>query len=383
MGRMQLFTENTITTVLPFLAEPSHRVAARVARLWTIVFGANVIGAFLAAAFYLIPDVLSADLLGAMIHVSEHAVSLDPMTAFLRGIPAGVLIAALVWMLPRGGSSKLALIVLFTWLIAASDLTHVVAGSVEVALLIIGGNLSVPAGFGGFILPVLLGNILGGTAIFTALAWGQVHQEAILHLHLPDTPARFVFENFGYCLGFVVVIMGRMQLFTENTITTVLPFLAEPSHRVAARVARLWTIVFGANVIGAFLAAAFYLIPDVLSADLLGAMIHVSEHAVSLDPMTAFLRGIPAGVLIAALVWMLPRGGSSKLALIVLFTWLIAASDLTHVVAGSVEVALLIIGGNLSVPAGFGGFILPVLLGNILGGTAIFTALAWGQVHQE
>ncbi|MCR9085776.1 MAG: formate/nitrite transporter family protein [Rhodobacteraceae bacterium] len=207
--------------------------------------------------------------------------------------------------------------------------------------------------------------------------------EAILHLHLPDTPARFVFENFGYCLGFVVVIMGRMQLFTENTITTVLPFLAEPSHRVAARVARLWTIVFGANVIGAFLAAAFYLIPDVLSADLLGAMIHVSEHAVSLDPMTAFLRGIPAGVLIAALVWMLPRGGSSKLALIVLFTWLIAASDLTHVVAGSVEVALLIIGGILSVPAGFGGFILPVLLGNILGGTAIFTALAWGQVHQE
>lgn len=207
--------------------------------------------------------------------------------------------------------------------------------------------------------------------------------EGILHLHLPDTPGRFVFENFGYCLGFVVVIMGRMQLFTENTITTVLPLLAEPTRPVLARVMRLWAVVFVANVIGACLAAAFYLIPDVVSDDLLTSMMSVSNHAVSVDPTTAFLRGIPAGVLIAALVWMLPRGGSSKLALIVIFTWLIAAADLTHVVAGSVEVALLVLSGDLAAADGVTEFVLPVLAGNILGGTAIFTALAWGQVKLE
>ena len=48
--------------------------------------------------------------------------------------------------------------------------------------------------------------------------------EAILRTHLPDTPSRYVFENFGYSFGFLLVILGRLQLFTENTITTVFPF---------------------------------------------------------------------------------------------------------------------------------------------------------------
>lgn len=207
--------------------------------------------------------------------------------------------------------------------------------------------------------------------------------EAILHLHLPNIPGRFVLENFGYCLGFVLVIMGRMQLFTENTITTVLPLLADPCANTIGQVARLWAIVFGANLVGASIAAAFYLVPGVLSGELRGSIMAVSAHAVSFDPVTAFWRGIPSGILIAALVWMLPRGGSDKLALIIIFTWLIAAGDFTHVVAGSVEVALMIFDGGLSVIDGVAGFILPVLLGNVLGGTAIFSALAWGQVQAE
>ena len=47
--------------------------------------------------------------------------------------------------------------------------------------------------------------------------------EAVFRTYLPDTAHRFLIENLGYSLGFLAVIMGRMQLFTENTITTVLP----------------------------------------------------------------------------------------------------------------------------------------------------------------
>ncbi|MGB0904648.1 MAG: formate/nitrite transporter family protein, partial [Mangrovicoccus sp.] len=135
--------------------------------------------------------------------------------------------------------------------------------------------------------------------------------ESILHHHLPDTPSRVLVENFGYCLGFIVVILGRMQLFTENTITTVLPALAERSWRCLGCVARLWALVFGANLLGATLAAGFLQIPGVLTAGVLEAVRSVSQHAVALDPLTGFLRAIPSGIIIAALVWMIPRGQAS------------------------------------------------------------------------
>nr|WP_315899399.1 formate/nitrite transporter family protein [Leisingera aquaemixtae] len=95
----------------------------------------------------------------------------------MRGIPAGVLIAALVWMLPRANGSELALIVLFTWLIALGDFTHIIAGSVEMAFLMVQGELGLfPAVFR-FFLPVLLGNVIGGTAVFTLLTWAQIRPE--------------------------------------------------------------------------------------------------------------------------------------------------------------------------------------------------------------
>jgi formate-nitrite transporter family protein len=73
--------------------------------------------------------------------------------------------------------------------------------------------------------------------------------EAILRTHLPDTPSRYLIENMGYTLGFLLVILGRMQLFTENTITTVLPVMVEPSAAMFGRLARLWGIVLAANVV--------------------------------------------------------------------------------------------------------------------------------------
>jgi len=61
----------------------------------------------------------------------------------------------------------------------------------------------------------------------------------------------------GYALGFLLVIIGRMQLFTENTITTVLPLAADPRLAMFGKVARLWMSVLAANVVGAAFAAVF------------------------------------------------------------------------------------------------------------------------------
>ncbi|MCK0149499.1 formate/nitrite transporter family protein [Marivita sp. S6314] len=207
--------------------------------------------------------------------------------------------------------------------------------------------------------------------------------EAVLRAYLPDADWRYIVENAGYTFGFLLVILGRMQLFTENTITTVVPVMIHPTRSAFGRTARLWGIVLIANVIGAFAVAAFFAYGPVLADDVRSAFTDLSYHATGMPAMEGFLRGIPAGVLIAALVWMLPGSEHNQVAIIVLFTWLIALGDFTHIVAGSVEMAFLAVQGLISAPQALFGFFLPVLLGNVVGGTVIFTVLAWAQIKPE
>ena len=207
--------------------------------------------------------------------------------------------------------------------------------------------------------------------------------EALLRARLPDAEWRYVFENMGYTFGFLLVILGRMQLFTENTITTVAPALVERSRSCFQRTTQLWGIVLAANVIGAFLVATFFVYAPVLADDVAMAFQELSKHATGMSAGEGFMRGIPAGVLIAALVWMLPTAKGNEIGLIFLFTWLIALGDFTHIVAGSVEMAVLVWMGDITAATAIGGFFLPVLAGNIIGGTAIFALMAWGQVRDE
>ena len=66
---------------------------------------------------------------------------------------------------------------MFTWLIAAGDFTHVIAGSNEIFTLVLSGEMNIFTALNYHIFPVLLGNILGGTGLFAMLAYGQVHEE--------------------------------------------------------------------------------------------------------------------------------------------------------------------------------------------------------------
>ncbi|WP_299141284.1 formate/nitrite transporter family protein [uncultured Tateyamaria sp.] len=207
--------------------------------------------------------------------------------------------------------------------------------------------------------------------------------EALLRARLPDAEWRYIIENMGYTFGFLLVILGRMQLFTENTITTVAPVLVQRSRACLIRTVELWTIVIAANVIGAFVVATFLAYAPVLAEDVADAFQQLSAHATSMAPGEGFMRGIPAGVLIAALVWMLPSAKGSEVALIFLFTWLIALGDFTHIVAGSVEMAYLLVQGDLGLASALFGFFIPVLAGNVVGGTVIFTVLVWAQIMPE
>jgi formate/nitrite transporter FocA (FNT family) len=95
----------------------------------------------------------------------------------LRGITSGFLIAAMVWMLPSAEAAKIPVITLMTWLIAVGGFTHIVAGSMEAWMLVLGGDWQWWQMLGQFFVPVLIGNMIGGTALFALISYAQVMEE--------------------------------------------------------------------------------------------------------------------------------------------------------------------------------------------------------------
>ncbi|SFI40099.1 formate/nitrite transporter family protein [Albimonas pacifica] len=212
----------------------------------------------------------------------------------------------------------------------------------------------------------------------------SVLAEGALHSLLPDQPWRPLVAAFGYSIGFLVVVQARMQLFTENTITPILPVFLNPGWTVLGRLLRLWAVVLAANLAGCAVAAGVMSLPEVVSAEIAQGVHEIATGYAELTAAEQFLRGIPAGFMIAAMVWILPRqDGAGEILVIVLLTWTIAATEMSHVVAGSTKLFLLAFAGELELGAALLDDTAPALAGNVLGGTGIFSALAYAQVRER
>lgn len=207
--------------------------------------------------------------------------------------------------------------------------------------------------------------------------------QALLQMHLPNTTWRPLVSSLGYSVGFLMVVLARQQLFTENTITVVLPVMAEPTRKNLVGLGRMWIIVFLANMVGALFAALFCTFTPVIAPEVRDAMLSISQAMMDHPWPEMFFRGIASGFLIAAMVWLIPSANGSQFLVIVLMTYLIALGDFTHIVAGSVEAFLLVVNGHQSVWSVLSGFTVPVLLGNIVGGTALFALLSYAQIMKE
>lgn len=207
--------------------------------------------------------------------------------------------------------------------------------------------------------------------------------QAILQQHLPEADWKPLVVGFGYAFGFLIVILGRQQLFTESTITAILPVVSDLRLEMVVRMLRMWGIVLAANMTGTLFAALFCTLTPVIAPDYFSQMLDLGRHVMELTFAESFFRGISAGFLIAALVWIRPAAEGSQVLLITVMTYLIAITGSAHIVAGSMEAFLLVVTGEISILAMVGEFFVPVLAGNIIGGTALFGLLAYAQVVKE
>lgn len=206
--------------------------------------------------------------------------------------------------------------------------------------------------------------------------------EGLLRSHLPDAEWRPLVSKLGYTVGFLIIVLGRHQLFTENTLTAVLPLLQRKDSATLARVLRLWAVVLTANMAGAFIFAFTISQTEIFEPNVRGAFAEIGREALKSWWALTLLKGIFAGWLIAMMVWMLPASESARFFVIIAMTYLVALGGFAHIIAGAVEVFYAVLTGA----AQWGDYFrwaLPTLAGNIIGGTTLVAALGHAQVAGE
>lgn len=207
--------------------------------------------------------------------------------------------------------------------------------------------------------------------------------EALLQSALPDAPWRPLVSKLGYSIGFMIVILGRQQLFTENTLTPVIHVLRERTRAVLWDALRLWVVVLGANVFGTMIFGIGLYFADVFDAAQTDALKSLAEYMVAAGFRHTFLSAIFAGWLIALMVWLLPAAETARVAVIIIITYLVGLGGFSHIIAGSAVVFYGLAAGIATPTAGFFGFFVPTLIGNIIGGVAFVAALNYAQVSPD
>jgi formate/nitrite transporter FocA (FNT family) len=204
--------------------------------------------------------------------------------------------------------------------------------------------------------------------------------EGLLRAHLPEANWTPLVSKFGYTAGFLIVILGRQQLFTEQTLTVILPLLSRNRPEgTFGNVTRLWVVVLLANLAGAAAIGAATALTPAFPPEIHRAFSAIANDAMSLDFTTALVRGVYAGFLIAVMVWLLPGSGAGRLWIVVLLSYLVGLGSFTHIIAGSAECFYAIVRGEHGIAEYAVRYFTPTLIGNAVGGVMLVAALAHAQ----
>jgi formate/nitrite transporter FocA (FNT family) len=189
----------------------------------------------------------------------------------------------------------------------------------------------------------------------------------------------------GYPIGFALVIIGRNQLFTENTLEPVIPVLEHWDRATLGKMFRLWGIVLFGNLLGALIFAWLLARTPMLGTGLRGHLLTMGREAMMSTFGLTFYRAIFAGWLIALTAWLVAATSmtGAQIVLIWLTTAPISAFAFRHSIAGSVEAFFTAASGSVGWGATIGEFVVPAVLGNIVGGVLFVALINHGQVAAE
>jgi formate/nitrite transporter FocA (FNT family) len=192
-------------------------------------------------------------------------------------------------------------------------------------------------------------------------------------------PSGFVIASLLYPLGFIAVIVGRAQLFTENTLFPVALVLARRRH--LRNTARLWGVVLATNVVGALAFATLMVSTSALEPTIRTALEHLGTLAAQGSWAHLFWAGVAGGWIIALVAWIVSasRFTIAQIIAIWLLTFVVGAAHLAHSIAGSAEILAAVLAGKVTVGTYFY-WLTAAVLGNAVGGVVMVALLNYGQV---
>lgn len=200
---------------------------------------------------------------------------------------------------------------------------------------------------------------------------------------LPEASWSKLVTGFGYTLGFLIVVLGRQQLFTESTLTAVLPLLTRRNGKTLWQTSRLWMIVLVFNIIGTFVFAWLISRDGLFDDEIVKALHTLAAEAIKDSFVPMMIKSILAGWLIALMVWLIPGAGQARLWLIVIITYVVAIAHFSHIIAGSVESAYNVFDGHITFGEYFTRFMFPTLIGNCIGGVSLVAIFNHAPVREE
>jgi len=206
---------------------------------------------------------------------------------------------------------------------------------------------------------------------------------ALIQSALPDAPWRPLVDSLGYAIGFVIVVLGRQQLFTESTLSAVLPLLVRRDAATFFALMRFWAVVLVANVLGTLVFAAMLSLPGLFTGAQARALADIAAASVSEPFWPTLVKAIFAGWLIALMIWLLPGAKSARLLVILLLTYVVALGRFSHIIAGSVEGFYAVFVGRAEWDGYVTGFFLPTIIGNTIGGVALVAILNHAPLAPE
>jgi len=224
--------------------------------------------------------------------------------------------------------------------------------------------------------------VLSGLAAGLSIGLSLIVQGEF-HAFMSDEPVRRLVAPLGYTVGFLVVVLGRQQLFTENTLAPILPLLHHRDRETLLSVLKLWGLVLSANVAGTWAVASALAHTSVFEPQVQHAFETIAHRTVDGSFSATFVRAVFAGWLIALMMWLLPAAKGSRAHIIIIMTYVLALGEFSHVIAGSVDCAFLVQTGKASLTDYLFVFFIPTLLGNVVGGTTLVALLNYGQVAAE
>jgi formate/nitrite transporter FocA (FNT family) len=197
--------------------------------------------------------------------------------------------------------------------------------------------------------------------------------------------ARTALGALAYPLGFVFVVLGRSELFTENTLEPVIPLLHERTRRRLRELARMWAILLVGNLVGAVVFGALLARTVAVPEALHFALREISLATAGGGFLTVFYRAIWAGWLIALMAWLLgsTTARGAQMTIIWLCTGAISAFGFRHSIVGAVEVFYRVFSDAMTWRAAIFEFLVPAVLGNAVGGGVLVALLNYAQVRAE